>query len=163
MDSFSSVSVKSNESSLLPPGVIDFYSGLKGVTHRNPMGKLSTDEIMKIASNSLDQVRRVDWNQKGRVDFVMAARIREIAASLKELKRRKVDTSSVTAEMEAILSNIEENYKRRINRFSIALLGEPLKEQKAKRISERDVNINHLQDSSTEVPRIGGLQRLVGW
>ena len=183
-DSFSSVSVKCNESSLLPPGAIELYSGLKGVTHRNPMRKLSEDEIMKIANNSIDQVRRVDWNQKGRVDFVMAARIRDIAASLKELKRRKVDASSLTGEIEAVLSNIEEGYKRRINRsvkkkivnawkyfpmhdrinrLSIALLGEPLKELKAKRISERDVNINHLQDSSTEVPRIGGLQRLGGW
>ena len=115
-DSLSSVSVKSNESSLLPPGVIELYSGLKGVTHRNPMRKLSTDEIMKIASNSIDQVRGVDWNQKGRVDFVMAARIRDIAASLKELKRRKVDASCLTGEIEAVLSNIEEGYKRRINR-----------------------------------------------
>ena len=161
-DSFSSVSVKSNESSLLPPGVIELYSGPKGVTHRNPMRKLSTDEIMKIASNSIDQVRGVDWNQKGRVDFVMAARIRDIAASLKELKRRKVDASCLTGEIEAALSNIEEGYKRRINRsvkkkivnawkyfpmhdrinkLSITLLGEPLKERKAKSISERNVII----------------------
>ncbi len=117
---------------------------------------------MKIASNSIDQVRRVDWNQKGRVDFVMAARIRDIAASLKELKRGKVDASSLTGEIEAVLSNIEEGYKRRINRsvkkkivnawkyflmhdrinrLSIVLPEEPLKEQKAKRISERNVII----------------------
>ena len=161
-DPFSSVSVKRDESSLLPPGIIELYSGLKGVTHRNQMRKLSEDEIVKIASNSIDQVRRVDWNQKGRVDFVMAARIRDIASSLKELKRRKVDASSLTGEIEAVLSNIEEGYKRRINRtvkrkivnawkyfpmhdringLSIALLGEPLKEQKAKRMSERNVNI----------------------
>ena len=140
-DSFSSVSVKGNVSSLLPPGIIEVYSGLKGVTHRNPMRKLSTDEIMKIASNSIDQVRGVDWNQKGRVDFVMAARIRDIAASLKELKRRKADASSLTGEIEAVLSNIEEGYKRRINRLFITLLGEPIKELKAKRISERNVNI----------------------
>ena len=105
------------------------------------MRKLSTDEIMKIASNSIDQVRRVDWNQKGRVDFVMAARIRDIAASLKELKRRKVDASSITEEVEWVLSDIEEKYKGRINRLSITLLGEPPRKRKAKRISERNVII----------------------
>ena len=52
------------------------------------MRKLSDDETMKIAGNSIDQVRRVDWNQKGRIDFVMAARIRDVASSLKELRRR---------------------------------------------------------------------------
>ncbi len=90
-DSFSSVSVKSNESSLLPPGIIELYSGLKGVTHRNPMRKLSEDEIMKIARNRIDQVRRVDWNKKGRVDFVMAARIRDVASSLIEVRKKVFD------------------------------------------------------------------------
>ena len=161
-DFFSSISVKRDESSLLPPGIIEVYSGLKGVTHRNPMRKLSDDEIRRIAEKSIDQVKSVDWNQKGRIDFVMAARIRDIAASLKELKRRNVYTSSITEEIERVLSDIEENYKRRINRtvkrkivnawkyfpmherinrLSITLLGEPLKEQKGKRVSERSVII----------------------
>ncbi len=161
-DFFSSISVKRDESSLLPPGIIGVYSGLKGVTHRNPMRKLSDDEIRRIAEKSIDQVKSVDWNQKGRIDFVMAARIRDIAASFKELKRRKVDTSSITEEIERVLSDIEEKYKRRINRtvkrkivnawkyfpmhdrinkLSITLLGEPLKEQKGKRVSERNVII----------------------
>ncbi|MGC8686888.1 MAG: hypothetical protein ACP5SF_04970 [Thermoplasmata archaeon] len=51
---------------------------------------------MNIASNSIDQVRSVDWNKKGRVDFIMAARIRDITSSLKELRRRKVNGSSIT-------------------------------------------------------------------
>ena len=72
-DAFSSVTVKRDESSLLPPGVMELYSGLKGVTHRNPMRRMTEDEVRKIAHNCLDQVRSVDWNAKGRVDFVMAA------------------------------------------------------------------------------------------
>jgi len=71
--------------------LIELYSGLKGVTHRNPMGKLSEDEIMKIARNRIDQVRRVDWNKKGRVDFVMAARIRDVASSLIEVRKKVFD------------------------------------------------------------------------
>jgi hypothetical protein len=148
-ESFSSVSVKWDESYLLPPSIIELYSGLKGVTHRNPMWKLSTDEIMKIVSNSIYQVRRVDWNQNGRVHFVTALSIREIPASLKELKWRKVDASSLTGGIEAVLSDIEEGYKRsinwvvkrkivsawkffpipdRLNGLSITLLREPFKE-----------------------------------
>ncbi len=89
-DAFSTVSVKRDESSLLPPGIMELYSGLKGVTHRNPMRKMSENEIRKMADNCLDQVRSVDWNAKGRVDFVMASKLRDLNASLKELKRRKV-------------------------------------------------------------------------
>ena len=54
------------------------------------MRKMREDEIRKIADNCLDQVRSVDWNAKGRVDFVMASKLRDLNASLKELKRRKV-------------------------------------------------------------------------
>lgn len=56
-DAFSSVSVKRDESSLLPPGIMELYSGLRGVTHRNPLRKLSEDEIMRIAHGCIDQVR----------------------------------------------------------------------------------------------------------
>ncbi len=53
-------------------------------------------------------MKSVDWNQKGKIDLVMATGIRDIAASLKELKRSKVDSSSITEEMERVISEIEE-------------------------------------------------------
>ena len=115
-DAFSSVSVKRDETSLLPPGIMELFSGLKGVTHRNPMRRVSEDEIRKIAHDCMDQVRSVDWNVKGRVDFVMASKLRDLNASLKELKRRKSDTLSLLKEIEKLLSDIREAYRRRINR-----------------------------------------------
>jgi hypothetical protein len=49
-------------------------------------------------------------------DFFMATRIRDIAVSLKELRRRKLNKFSVTDEIEVVLFNIEEKYKRSIKR-----------------------------------------------
>ncbi|MCL4420808.1 MAG: hypothetical protein M1477_03870 [Candidatus Thermoplasmatota archaeon] len=51
---------------------MEIFSGLKSVTHRSPMRRMWGNETRKIAENCMDQVRRVDWNAKGRVDFVMA-------------------------------------------------------------------------------------------
>ena len=164
-DAFSSVTVKRDESSLLPPGVMELYSGLKGVTHRNPMRRMTEDEVRKIAHNCLDQVRSVDWNAKGRVDFVMAAKLRDLNAALKELKRRKSDTESLVKEIGDVLSALKEGYRRRINRsvkrkivnawrsfpmlkeqvndLSLALLGEPIKDNpESKKASERKVRIS---------------------
>ena len=63
--------------------MIELYSGPKGVMHHNRMRILSANEIMKIANNSADHVRRVDWDQKSRVGFVIAARKKNIASSIK--------------------------------------------------------------------------------
>ncbi len=164
-DAFSTVTVKRDESSLLPPGVMELYSGLKGVTHRNPMRRMSEDEIRKIAHNCLDQVRTVDWSAKGRVDFVMAAKLRDLNASLKELERRKSDTESLIKEISEVLSELKEGYRKRINRsvkkkivnawrsfpmlrervsdLSLALLGEPIKDSPgSKKTGERSVRIS---------------------
>ena len=164
-DAFSTVSVKRDESSLLPPGVMELFSGLKGVTHRSPMRRMSDDEIRKIAHDCMDQVRIVDWNVKGRVDFVMASKLRDLNAALKELKRRKSDTGSLVDEIENILSSIRETYRRRINRtvkkkivnawksfsmlkgqvndLSLALLGEGIKENPGSgKISDRNVRMS---------------------
>lgn len=164
-DAFSSVSVKRDESSLLPPGIMELFSGLKGVTHRSPMRRMSEDEIRKIAHDCMDQVSSVDWNVKGRVDFVMASKLRDLNAALKELKRRKSDTGSLVDEIENILSSIKEAYRRRINRsvkkkvvnawksfsmlkeqvndLSMALLGEEIKNnQEQKKTGERKVRIS---------------------
>ena len=164
-DAFSSVSVKRDESSLLPPGIMELFSGLKGVTHRSPMRRMSEDEIRKIAHDCMDQVRIVDWNAKGRVDFVMASKLRDLNAVLKELKRRKSDTGSLVDEIENILSSIRETYRRRINRsvkkkivnawksfsmlkgqvndLSLALLGEGIKDNPGSgKISDRNVRIS---------------------
>ncbi len=164
-DAFSSVSVKRDETSLLPPGIMELFSGLKGVTHRNLMRRMSEDMIRKIAHDCMDQVRSVDWNVKGRVDFVMASKLRDLNASLKELKRRKSDTLSLLKEIEKLLSDIREAYRRRINRsvkkkivnawksfsmlkeqvndLSMALLGEEIKNiQEQKKTGERKVRIS---------------------
>ena len=161
-DTFSSASVKRDESQLLPPGTIELYSGLKGITHRNPMRKLSDDEIRKMANSSLDQIRSVQWETKGRIDFIMAAKLRDLAACLKELKRRKLDTASLENDIDHAIYDIEERYRKkinrsvkrkivnawrsfpmhdRINRLSMALLGEPLKDHPSKKASERKVRI----------------------
>ena len=164
-DAFSSVSVKRDESSLLPPGIMELFSGLKGVTHRSPMRRMSEDEIRKIAHDCMDQVRIVDWNVKGRVVFVMASKLRDLNAALKELKRRKSETGSLADEIENILSSIKEAYKRRINRsvkkkivnawksfsmlkgqvndLSMALLGEGIKDNPGSgKISDRNVRMS---------------------
>ena len=164
-DAFSSVSVKRDESSLLPPGIMEIFSGLKGVTHRSPMRRMSEDEIRKIAHDCMDQVRSVDWNAKGRVDFVMASKLRDLNAALKELKRRKSDTLSLIREIENLLSYIKETYRRRINRsvkrkivnawrsfsmlkrqvndLSMALLGEGIKDNPGSgKISDRNVRMS---------------------
>ena len=169
-DAFSTVSVKRDESSLLPPGVMELFSGLKGVTHRSPMRRMSDDEIRKIAHDCMDQVRIVDWNVKGRVDFVMASKLRDLNAALKELKRRKSDIGSLVDEIENILSSIRETYRRRINRtvkkkivnawksfsmlkgqvndLSLALLGEGIKDNPGPgKISDRNVR-------ASEPPRL---------
>ena len=126
---------------------------------------MSEDEIRKIAHNCLDQVRSVDWNAKGRVDFVMAAKLRDLNAALKELKRRKSDTAPLIMEIVNILSDLKEGYKRRINRsvkkkivnawrsfpmlkeqvndLSLALLGESIKNNPgSKKASERKVRMS---------------------
>lgn len=161
-DAFSSVSVKSNESSLPPPGVIELFSGLKKITHRNPMRKLSYEELLSIANNSLDQAGKADWNAKGRMDFVMAAKLRDLSAAVMELRRRRVDVTSLEDRIDRTLSDLERSYSRRINRsvkrkivnawrsfpmrdrvnsLSIALLGEPLKHNPPRKRSERRVRI----------------------
>ncbi|MEM3490374.1 MAG: hypothetical protein QXO75_12090 [Nitrososphaerota archaeon] len=66
IDSFSSVTVKRNESSLLPPDITEIYSGLKGITHWNPLKKLFENEIMKIAYECINQMRSVNREAKGR-------------------------------------------------------------------------------------------------
>ena len=165
-DAFSSVTVKRDESSLLPPGVMELYSGLKGVTHRSPLRKMSDEEIRKIAQGCIDQVRSVDWNAKGRVDFVMAAKLRDLNAALKELRRRKSDTFSLMGEIERVLYALKEGYRRRINRsvkkkivnawrsfsmlkerlndLSLALLGEEIRyNPRSKKISDRTVRISN--------------------
>ncbi|MCL4359104.1 MAG: WYL domain-containing protein [Candidatus Thermoplasmatota archaeon] len=164
-DAFSTVSVKRDESSLLPPGIMELFSGLKGVTHRNPMRRMSEDEIRRIAHDCMDQVRSVDWNVRGRVDFVMASKLRDLNAALKELRRRKSDTGSLVDEIENILSDIKEAYRRRINRsvkkkivnawksfsmlkgqindLSMALLGEGIKDKAGSgKISDRNVRMS---------------------
>jgi hypothetical protein len=162
-DAFSSASVKRNESLLLPPGMIELFSGLKGVTHRNPIRKLSDQEIFKMASNCIDQIRFVDWNAKGRIDMVMAAKVRDLAASLKELRRRRADSTTLESDIDLTISRIEEAYRRRINRsvkrkivnawrsfpmhdrvnrLSIVLLGEPLANRPSKKVAERTVRIS---------------------
>ncbi len=164
-EAFSSVSVKRDESSLLPPGIMEIFSGLKGVTHRSPMRRMSENEIRKIAEDCTDQVWSVDWNAKGRVDFVMASRLRDLNAALKELKRRKSDTLSLIREIENLLSYIKETYRRRINRsvkkkivnawksfsmlkgqvndLSLALLGEGIKDNPGSgKTSDRNVRIS---------------------
>ena len=107
----------------------------------------------------------MDWNAKGRVDFVMAAKLRDLNAALKELKRRKSDTGPMMKEIENILSGLREAYRKRINRsvkkkivnawrsfpmlkeqvsdLSLALLGEPVKDSPgSKKASERSVRIS---------------------
>ena len=129
------------------------------------MRKMSEDEIRKIAHDCIDQVRSVDWNVKGRVDFVMASKLRDLNAALKELKRRKSDTGSLVDEIENILFSIKEAYSRRINRsvkkkivnawksfsmlkgqvndLSMALLGEGIKDNPISgKISDRKVRIS---------------------
>ena len=130
------------------------------------MRKMREDEIRKIADNCLDQVRSVDWNAKGRVDFVMASKLRDLNASLIELKRRKADTGTLIIEIENILSALKEGYRRRINRtvekkivnawksfsmlkehvndLSMALLGEEIRDNPgSKKASERSVRISN--------------------
>ena len=46
----------------------------------------------------------------------MASKLRNLNASLKELKRRKSDNLSLLKEIEKLLSDIREAYRRRINR-----------------------------------------------
>lgn len=58
--------------------MIELSSGLKGVTHRNPIRNLAVEEIERIADNRIYQVKNVDWNQKGKIDFVMVARINAV-------------------------------------------------------------------------------------
>ena len=94
---------------------MELFSGLKGVTHRNLMRRMSEYEIRKIAHDCLEQVRSVDWNVKDRVDFVMASKLRDLNATLKDLKRRKSDTLSLLKEIEKLLPDLREAYRRRIN------------------------------------------------
>ncbi|MEM4068151.1 MAG: hypothetical protein QXV17_14970 [Candidatus Micrarchaeaceae archaeon] len=164
-DSFSSVSVKRNESSLLPPGVMEIYSGLKGITHRNPLRKLSVKEIMKIAHECINQMRSVNWEAKGRVDFVMASKLRDLNAALKELKRRKIGMEMLIDEVKKVLFDLKMRYRKRIKRavkkkivnawkscsllreqvndLSLSLLGEEIKENpRSKKIRERNVKLS---------------------
>ena len=48
---------------------------------------------------------------KGRVDFVMASKMRDLNATLKELKRRKSDTISLMRDVKNILSDLRETYR----------------------------------------------------
>ena len=48
---------------------------------------------------------------KGRVDFVMASKMRDLNAALKELKRRKSDTISLMRDVKNILSDLRETYR----------------------------------------------------
>ena len=164
-DAFTDVSVKRDETLLLPPGIIELYGGIKGVTHRNPPSRMSTGELEKLARNRMEHIRTVDWDAKGRVDFVMASRMRDLNGILKELGRRKIDTAPLLGDIGSILSSLEEGYRRRINRtvkrkivnawkplsvirdrineLSVALLGEAMQEHQAGgKAKERSVRLS---------------------
>ena len=115
-DAFSEVSVKRDETLLLPPGIVELYEGIKGVTHRNPLRRLSENELEKLALDRIGQIRTVDWEASGRVDFVMAGRMRDFNAILKELMRRRSDTGPLVCEIGQVMSSLKEKYRRRINR-----------------------------------------------
>ena len=108
---------------------------------------------------------RGGWEAKGRVDFAMASRLRDLNGILRELHRRKADTASIVSGIGCILSSLKEQYSRRINRavkrkivnawkalsvlrsqvndLSIALLGEALTESAVnKKSSERKVSLS---------------------
>ena len=42
------------------------------------MRNLDVEDIERIADNRIYQVKSVDWNQKGKIDFVTAARINAV-------------------------------------------------------------------------------------
>jgi hypothetical protein len=46
---------------------MELFLGLKGIMHRSSMRRMSENEIRKIAHDSMDQVRSVGWNAKGRL------------------------------------------------------------------------------------------------
>ncbi len=164
-DAFTDVSVKRDERLLLPPGIVELYEGVRGVTHRNPLRKIGDDEIVKLARDCIEQIRTVDWEANGRVDFVMASRMRDLNSMLKELRRRKKDTAMLVGEIDGILSSLKEGYRHRINRavkrkivnawkpfsviresvneLSVALLGEGIPEQqRSTRTGERKIRLS---------------------
>ena len=154
-DAFSEVSVKRDETLLLPPGIVELYSGLKGVSHRNPVRRLKDGEICRIAENRIEQIRTVDWNAKGRVDFAMASKMRDLNNMLKELRRRKYDTSSMIGEIECILSSLKDGYKRRINRTVKRKIVNAWKSFSMLREQVNDLSIALLDETIKEIPHSG--------
>ncbi|MHB8561624.1 MAG: recombinase family protein [Thermoplasmataceae archaeon] len=141
--------------------------GLKISEKKDPMNDFMLAILGAAAEfeRELISERVRDGMARGRVDFVMAAKLRDLNAALKELKRRKSDTESLVKEIEGVLSALKEGYRRRINRsvkrkivnawrsfsllkeqvndLSLALLGEPIKDNPgSKKPSERKVRIS---------------------
>ena len=89
-DTLSPVSARKDELSC----IMEFLSNPKAVTHRISIRRTSENHIPKITHDSIDQVRSVDWDANGKLDFAMASKLRDLNSALKESKRSKLDTLS---------------------------------------------------------------------
>lgn len=115
-DTFAEVSMKRNEYELLPPGVIELYEGLKGVSHRASLKDLREDTLQKLVEKLLVEIRIANWKEKGRVDLVMGAKLKRLNTLLREMQRRKIDITRYLSSLSEIIEKLKKEYKMFVGR-----------------------------------------------
>lgn len=114
-DAFTAATPKRRESELLPPGMIEFYNGFKGVNPKFTLRDYSTGYLEKWGLRLLDELRHLAWETQMRGNLeglflTMFERARKLNSIIKELRRR--GETAVEEETRRVMDEIAKRYAR---------------------------------------------------